>query len=100
MKTMPEAFEHPYFAERGMIVDVPDPLLGSVRTTSSPLFFSGSESAPAGAAPLAGEHTRTVLAELGYSSAEIEALIETNAAQPAAESSGRGSDGPTEASEP
>lgn len=81
MKSMPEAFEHPYFAERGMIVDVPDPLLRSVRTASSPLFFSDAESGPAGAAPLAGQHTRAVLSELGYSEAETEQLLEVGAAQ-------------------
>lgn len=81
MKSMPEAFEHPYFAERGMIVDVPDPLLESVRTTSSPLFFSNAVSMPAGPAPLAGEHTVAVLAELGLGEAEVAQLLKSGAAQ-------------------
>ncbi len=83
MKSMPEAFEHPYFAERGRIVDVPDPLLDSVRTSSSPLFFSDAVSEPAGPAPLAGEHTLAVLAELGYSDDEVSTLLEIGAAQAA-----------------
>ena len=83
MKSMPDAFDHPYFTERGMVVDVPDPLLDSVRTSSSPLFFSDAVSAPAGPAPLAGENTRAVLAELGYDQAAIEALIQAGAAQAA-----------------
>ena len=81
--SMPEALEHPYFAERGMMVEVPDPLLEPVRTPSSPLFFSDAESSPAGAAPLAGEHTRAVLSELGYAEAEIESLLAAGVAQAA-----------------
>jgi formyl-CoA transferase len=83
MKSMPEAFEHPYFAERGMIVDVPDPLLESVRTASSPLFFSSAESGPAGPAPLAGEHTIAVLNELGYDESDVADLLESGAVQAA-----------------
>lgn len=83
MKSMPEALDHPYFAERGMVVEVPDPLLETVRTTSSPLFFSDAESGPSGPAPLAGEHTRGILAELGYDAVTVENLIESGAAQAA-----------------
>ncbi len=83
MMSMPEAFEHPYFAERGMVVEVPDPLIQSVRTASSPLFFSNATSAPAGPAPLAGEHTREVLAELGLDEQSIRQLLESGAAQAA-----------------
>jgi crotonobetainyl-CoA:carnitine CoA-transferase CaiB-like acyl-CoA transferase len=81
MKSMPDAFDHPYFAERGMVVEVPDPLLETVRTSSSPLFFSDAVSAPAGPAPLAGEHTRAVLSELGYEDSAIEQVLQAGAAQ-------------------
>jgi formyl-CoA transferase len=66
-----------------MIVDVPDPLLESVRTASSPLFFSDAQSGPAGPAPLAGEHTIAVLTELGYDEGDVAALLESGAAQAA-----------------
>ena len=83
VNSMQEAFDHPYFAERGMIVDVPDPLGEPMRTTSSPLFFSDAESGPTGAAPLAGEHTRAILAELGYTPTEVDHLIASGSAQAA-----------------
>lgn len=81
MRSMREAIEHPYFAERGMLVDVPDPVSGSVKAVSSPLFFSESSSAPEGAAPLAGQHTFEVLDELGYSESQIEQLHQSGIIQ-------------------
>jgi crotonobetainyl-CoA:carnitine CoA-transferase CaiB-like acyl-CoA transferase len=81
MRSMPEAVELPYFAERGMLVDVADPLTGTLRTISSPLFFSGAVSEPAGSAPLAGEHTNQILLELGYSESEVAEFAASKAVQ-------------------
>ena len=81
VKSMREAVEHPYFAERGMVSEVQDPLDGTARFIGSPLFFSDAESAPLGGAPLAGQHTKPILLELGYSGARIAELIESGAAE-------------------
>ncbi len=81
MRSMREAVEHPYFAERGMVVEVPDPMTGALRTVSSPLFFSDAASAPVGAAPLAGQHTVEILREAGYSDSEAARLIESGAVE-------------------
>ena len=81
MKTMHEAVEHPYFAERGMLVEVPDPIEGTARHVNSPLYFSDTVSEPRGGPPLAGQHTREVLAELGYDESAIAALLERSIAQ-------------------
>ncbi len=81
VKTMREAVDHPYFAERGMLVELADPIDGSARYVSSPLFFSDTTSAPASGAPLASQHTREVLAELGYDEARITAMLAAGAAQ-------------------
>jgi crotonobetainyl-CoA:carnitine CoA-transferase CaiB-like acyl-CoA transferase len=75
MLTIHEVLAHPYFSERGLIVEVSDPLQGSVRTIASPLFFSNALTTPSGAAPLAGEHSREILEELGYDDQEMERLI-------------------------
>ena len=80
VKTMHEAVAHPYFAERGMIVEVPDPIEGTLRAVDSPIFLSNAVSTVAGPAPLAGEHTAEVLREAGYDDAAIEALIASGAA--------------------
>ena len=79
--TMHEAAAHPYFAERGMIAEVDDALDGRVRAVDSSLFFSDAESTAAGAAPLAGQHTRAILEECGYASDAAQALIASGAAQ-------------------
>ncbi len=81
VRTIHEALDHPYFAERGMIVTVPDPIDGTSRVVSSPLYFSASESSPARGAPLAGEHTIEVLRESGYDEAAIAALLASGAVQ-------------------
>ena len=76
VRSMPEAVRDPYFEERGMIVELPDPLDGSVRVISSPLHFSESASGPTAGAPLAGEHTREILAsDLGYAASRIDELL-------------------------
>ena len=82
--SMHEALEHPYFAEREMIASIPDPLDGTVRVVGSPLRFSGASSAPAGGAPLAGQHTEAILRELGYDQAAVKRFIESGAVESAA----------------
>jgi crotonobetainyl-CoA:carnitine CoA-transferase CaiB-like acyl-CoA transferase len=42
---------------------------------SSALFFSDAVSEPRGGAPLAGEHSRAILEELGYDTGRIEELL-------------------------
>ena len=81
VKSMRQAVEHPYFAERGMLAELPDPIEGTARFVSSPLFFSDATSQPNSGAPLAGQHTQEVLAELGYDESEIASLFTTGAAQ-------------------
>ncbi|TAK75706.1 MAG: CoA transferase [Dehalococcoidia bacterium] len=79
--TMYEAVAHPYFGERRMITEVGDPLDGHVRAVDSSFFFSEAESTAAGPAPLAGQHTRAILAEAGYDARAVETLIGVGAAQ-------------------
>jgi crotonobetainyl-CoA:carnitine CoA-transferase CaiB-like acyl-CoA transferase len=85
MRSIHDAVEHPYFAERGMVVDIPDLAAGSVRTISSPLFFSAAASEPAGPSPFAGQDTAALLRELGRSDAEIGRLIAAGIVEDAAE---------------
>lgn len=67
-------FADDHLAERGLFVDLPHPLLGSVRAIGSPLHLSDTPPVMRRAAPLLGEHTREVLAEAGLPAAEIDAL--------------------------
>jgi crotonobetainyl-CoA:carnitine CoA-transferase CaiB-like acyl-CoA transferase len=64
----------------GCFVDQLDGEGGTVRLPAGPVRFSGAEEGPKPSAPKLGEHTRSVLAAVGYSDAEIEALIASGAA--------------------
>lgn len=72
--TIPEMLAHPHTIERGMIVDVPKSDGGSQPQVATPFKFS--ESRPqykmVGVAP--GSHTDALLAEAGYTPAELLSL--------------------------
>jgi len=78
-RSMPDAVEHPYFAERGMIVKTDDPIDGSLRAINTPIVFSGAGRGATFGPPLAGQQTREILSELGRTDAEIDALIAAGA---------------------
>lgn len=78
--TIAEMHDHPQVRARRMVVDVPHTKLGSQRTLGCPVKFSAAESGPVRGAPLLGEHTREVLAELGYTREEIDELLAEGAA--------------------
>jgi formyl-CoA transferase len=55
-----------------------------LRTVASPIALEGAPKVPPRVAPELGEHTREVLAELGYAREAIQALLESGAARAAA----------------
>jgi crotonobetainyl-CoA:carnitine CoA-transferase CaiB-like acyl-CoA transferase len=73
--TVKETVEHPYFAARGMVRRVPDPVLGEVTIPGFPFKFGALPELPELRAPLLGEHNAQVLRErLGFDEARIAAL--------------------------
>lgn len=65
---------HEQVLENGIVVEVEHPAAGRLRQASPAAQFSGTPAAIARAAPGLGEHTAEVLAGLGYTAAEMEAL--------------------------
>ncbi|MBW7921448.1 MAG: CoA transferase [Rubellimicrobium sp.] len=65
----------PQIAHNGSFVEYDHPTEGHVKTPGFPIRFSRTPSAVDRGAPLAGQHTREVLAEAGYDDATVEALL-------------------------
>ncbi|MDW3180736.1 CoA transferase [Roseobacter sp.] len=64
---------------RDMIVDVDHATAGKVKTIGHPVKYSRTPAQVDQAAPVLGQHSREVLAEIGYDSSDIEALIQSKA---------------------
>ena len=67
-------------AAREMVVQLEHPRAGRTRALGLPIKLSATPGKVSRPAPLLGEHTREVLAEFGFSPAEVEALIAEGAA--------------------
>ena len=69
-----DMFDHPQVVARGMIADVAHPTVGSYKCLQRPIHFSATPCGEPFAAPLLGQHSDQVLAEVGYSADELAAL--------------------------
>jgi formyl-CoA transferase len=70
-----QTFDDPQVRARGMVVDVEHPVLGPLQTLGSPIKMSATPPVANRRAPLLGEHTREVLAEIGFGEDEITAVM-------------------------
>jgi crotonobetainyl-CoA:carnitine CoA-transferase CaiB-like acyl-CoA transferase len=73
------AFDSPEARALGMSAVVEHPSLGMLRQPGVPLDLADTPGAIRTPPPLLGEHTDEVLAELGFSSAEVDALRQSGA---------------------
>jgi crotonobetainyl-CoA:carnitine CoA-transferase CaiB-like acyl-CoA transferase len=69
-----EMLADPQVAARAMVVEVQHTRAGPVKALGMPIKFSDTPGEITRAAPVLGEHTREILAGIGYSTAEIVAL--------------------------
>lgn len=65
----------PQIAHNGTFVEYDHPTEGKVKTPGFPIRFSKTPSTVERGAPLAGEHSRAVLLEAGFSDNDIDAMI-------------------------
>ena len=71
-----EVFADPQVLHRQMYLEMPHPTLGSIKQTGLPLKFSLTPGGLDRHPPLLGEHNQEILQGLGYSTAEIEQMVE------------------------
>jgi len=80
VNTVDQVMNDPQTAERGIVQRVTHPKLGEIPVVGTPLHFSRMSPGVRRAAPLRGEHTDTVLADLGYTPDQIKSLRAKKAA--------------------
>jgi crotonobetainyl-CoA:carnitine CoA-transferase CaiB-like acyl-CoA transferase len=80
LQTPAEVAEDPQIAAAGAFVEIEDGAGGTYRSVSAPARFPGADATVRPPSPKLGEHTRSVLEELGYGAADIDAMIESGAA--------------------
>ena len=75
VQTIDKVMIDPQTLARGMVVEQEHPILGKVKLPNLPFRFSDCDTTPSGVAPLLGQHNRAIAAGLGYSEADIDALL-------------------------
>ncbi len=71
--------EQPHLKAVGLFQELEHPTEGTIQQARPPARFSESPAAIRRMPPRLGEHTREILTEVGYSEADIDALLSTNA---------------------
>jgi crotonobetainyl-CoA:carnitine CoA-transferase CaiB-like acyl-CoA transferase len=71
-----DVFSDPQVQHRQMFLEMPHPILGSIKQTGLPLKFSLTPGGLDRHPPLLGQHNHEILKGLGYSDADIEQMIE------------------------
>jgi crotonobetainyl-CoA:carnitine CoA-transferase CaiB-like acyl-CoA transferase len=74
VNTVPAALEHPQVTAREMVTEIEHPVAGTVRMLGSPIKLSAQPAAIRRPPPVLGQHTAEILAEAGYSAADISEL--------------------------
>jgi crotonobetainyl-CoA:carnitine CoA-transferase CaiB-like acyl-CoA transferase len=78
--TYEECLNDPHVRARNMVLEVDHPVIGRMRAMGHPVKSTGEIAAIRRPAPLLGQHTRAILAELGMGAADIDALVAAGAA--------------------
>lgn len=75
VNSIEDVLADPQIGPSGAIVDVPERDHGSRQMVATPIDFAGGSLRPRRVAPNIGEHSRDVLAGLGYDDAALDALV-------------------------
>lgn len=80
VQTPAEVAADPQIRAAGAWIDMPDGQGGTFASPNAPARFPGADATERPPAPEVGQHTREILAELGYSDGEVEAMFAVGAA--------------------
>jgi crotonobetainyl-CoA:carnitine CoA-transferase CaiB-like acyl-CoA transferase len=70
---------HPHTQACGMVIEYEHRTHGTLKTIGQPILFDGERNQPSSPPPLHGEHTLSILADLGYTDVEIRRLQDERA---------------------
>ena len=71
-----QVYEDPQVRARDMMIDLDDPVLGTLHNIGIPVKLSATPGVIRRRAPALGEHSREVLEEAGFSSLDVEDLVQ------------------------
>jgi len=74
INAVPDSLADPHYVARGNIVQLEHATAGAIRSLANPVRLSDTPPSYRLPPPRLGEHTQAILAQLGYSPAEIETL--------------------------
>lgn len=74
---IPQMHEDPQALAREMVVEVSHPIAGAVKSLGAPVKFHGTPGGVKRAAPLLGQHSVEVLAEIGYDAEAIQVFVDS-----------------------
>jgi formyl-CoA transferase len=74
IRSYDEVLQGTHTRARGLVVDAPHPVEGTVKALATPVRMDGTPAAVVKGAPLLGEDTDDLLRSVGYDSAEIDRL--------------------------
>jgi crotonobetainyl-CoA:carnitine CoA-transferase CaiB-like acyl-CoA transferase len=80
INTVAEALEDKQTRERGLIVQLEHPTIGTAKSIANPIRFSSTPVSYRLPPPLLGEHTAEILQSLGYSAQDVHAIAVNPAA--------------------
>jgi crotonobetainyl-CoA:carnitine CoA-transferase CaiB-like acyl-CoA transferase len=74
--TRKQMITHPQVEASGTVIEYDHPNAGRLRQARPAARFEGTPVSIRHGAPVLGEHTHDILSEIGYSTTEIEAMVE------------------------